>query len=443
MVRRILTVVAILALAPLGLAAQTGGEGDPRGVGETRLIEVNDIRVILSPADNDIVSIIVGLDGGYVDGLTQNPILPEVTAGVIASGGSSSYDKNSLRRFLSRTSTRLDGSADRLGIRFSVTATRSRFPEAWTVLSSILRDPLYDSIEFRNEIQRQTATVRRAFTNPEGQAYRIADSLVKMSHPLLGRYTYEADVAGVTMQSVRTLFGQLRERSRMLVVVVGNVTESEIRTMLADFSSWPDGDYERPEVPSLEVPEEPSVVVVNRQPLPTTYVYGMFTGPESGEEGSWPLAIGMSYLRGVLFEEIRTKRNLSYAPFAYTSSGYGLGTGIVGVSSVHPDSSAAIILHEIERMKRGEFTDEELESAKQVYITRFYMGEMTNGAKANRLYYNERYAGDWSRAFAYDDIRSVNRDDVEDAFEEYARNIQFGVVGDASQVKEETYRMGD
>ena len=209
--------------------------------------------------------------------------------------------------------------------------------------------------------------------------------------------------------------------------------------MLGDFSSWPDGEYERPEVAPLAVPEEPSVVVVNRQPLPTTYVYGMFTGPENGDEASWPLVIGMSYLRTVLFEEIRTKRNLSYAPFAFTSSSYGLGTGVVGVSSVHPDSSAAIILHEIEQMKQGEFTDAELESAKQVYITRFYMGEMTNGAKANRLYYNERYAGDWSRAFAYDDIRSVNRDDVQDAFEEYAKNIQFGVVGDGAQVKEGTY----
>lgn len=430
--------LAALALALLGprLGAQTGsGEG----TGGVRAFEVNEIDVILAPADNDLVSVIVGFDGGYVDGLTDNPALAGVTASVVASSGSTEFDKDALRRFLARTSTRFDGGADRLGIRFSMTATLQRFPEAWTVLASILTDPLYDQIEFRNQIQRELADTRNAFTNPERQALRLADSLLTHRHPLIGRYTYEEDVQAIDLDALERLFGNLRERSRMLVVVVGNVPEESVRQMLAPFAAWPEGEYERPEVASLEEPEEPALLVVERSPLPTTYVYGMFTGPETGDEASWPLAVGMSYLRSVLFEEIRTKRNLSYAPFAYLRNSYGLGMGTVGVSSVHPDSSAAIILHEIERMKQGEFSEADLEAAKQVYITRLFMGEMTNGAKATRLYYNERFAGDWTRAFAYDDIRSVTKDDVEDAFEEYAKKIQFGVVGDAGEIDPEVY----
>ena len=86
MVRSMLTAAVLVLLGTQAMRAQTGGE-EEGGVGDTRAFEVNDIQVILSPADNEIVSIIVGFDGGYVGGLTTNPILPEITASVIAGGG--------------------------------------------------------------------------------------------------------------------------------------------------------------------------------------------------------------------------------------------------------------------------------------------------------------------------------------------------------------------
>ncbi len=435
------SVLALLLLAGPTLVAQTGTSSERKS--PTTSFDVDGIHVIMTPADNQIISVIVGLDGGMADGTTDNPAIAGITADVVTSSGSIATSKKSLREFLTRTSTRLDGSADRMGVQFTMTATKARFMEAWGLLAGIIRAPLFDAIEFRNVQQRRIASVKSAFSNPENQAARVADSLIKHRHPWLGRYSYEEDVAGVTIEKMQAFYESLQQKSRMLLVIVGNVTEKDVRQMLSSFSSWPQGSYVRPKIDPIPEATAPVLETVAREEIPTNYVYAMFPGPSANDEGAWPMTIGLSYLRDILFREIRTKRNLSYAPFAYLSQSYGHGVGVLGVSSIDPDSSISVIYRELEKMKDGDFPENELENAKQVFTTRYYMREMTNASKASRLFYNERYSGDWRKAFAYDDISSVTKADVVKAFREYTRNLQVGVVGNPAQVSTQRYIFKD
>ncbi len=434
------SVLLLLPLLVVELSAQSGTTDRSKG---TMAFEVEGIQVIMTPADNELVSVVVGLDGGVADGMISNPALADITADLVASSGSIATSKKKLREFLTMSSTRLSGSADRIGVNFSMTSTLARFEQAWPIFAGIVRAPLFDTIEFRNIVQRRIATVRNAFSNPQRQANRIADSLMRYDHPWLGRYTYENDVEGVTLDDVRAFYTSLAERSRMLVVIVGNVTELQVRKMLSSFTTWPAGSYTRPSVERLVDRTSPTLVVAPRPEIPTNYVYAMFNGPSTHEPESWPMTIGMSYFRAILFREIRTERNLSYAPSAYKANMYGHSMGVLSVSTIDPDSSIAVMYRELEKMKAGDFPERDLENAKQVYTTRFFMGEMTNAAKANRLFYNERYLGDWQKAFAYDDINAVSKADVVAAFSKYAHNLQVGVVGDPAKVTEERYIFGD
>lgn len=409
-------------------------QGTQKGSNSTEAFNADGIKVIMTPADNELVSIIVGLEGGIAGGETANPALGDFMVDLATSSGSESVSKNDLRRFLSRTSTRLGGSSDLVGVRYTMTSTRSRFDEAWKVLSSIIRKPSYDETEYRNILQRRVAQAQNSWSNPENYAARMSDSLVKITHPYLGRYTYQEDVEQVTIPLMREFHKKLSERSRMIVVVVGNVTRDEIERKLADFASWPVGSYTAPMIPAIRLAPSPGMAVVDMPDKPTTYIFAGFAGPSWTDKDSWPLAVGMSYLREKLFEEIRTKRNLSYAPFAYTGGSHGYSVGTIGVSTIWPDSSITIMLREMQKMKDGEFSADDLEKTKQVYITNYYFREMTNAGKANSLYYNERYAGDWRRAFSYDAIQSVDKESVQRAFRKYAKNLQVGIVGKQSAV---------
>lgn len=423
-----------LLLGAVGASAQTAV------LAATKAFTHNNINTIVSPAANELVSVIIGLEGGILTGETQNPALGEFTSDLITSSGSHQYPKEALRRFVSRTSTSLYGQGDARGISYRMTTTLGNFEEAWRVLSSIVVNPLYDTVEFRNIMQQRIAAARRRWSQPEGYSSLIADSLVKLGHPVLGRILNEADIAEVSIPKMREFMGRITERTRMLVVVVGNLTPEQVREKLAVFDELPRGTYKQVVVDPIAPLQGSRVEIVDLPSSPTTYVTANFVGPYASSDDYWPLVVGMAQLRSRLFEEVRTKRNLSYAPQSWLGSTLGHGVGGMAVSAVLPDSAVPVMLAEFDRMRRGEFTDKELEEAKQVFITNYYMARTTNEDKATALYNAERNAGQWERAFALELIEAVGKADVVRVFNKYPRAMQFGIVGPASKVTRDRYR---
>jgi zinc protease len=423
--------------AALLLAATVPALAQNDAMSQTQGFEVNGIDVIMAPASNQIVSVIIGLEGGIASGETGNPALGEFATDLITDSGSKKYPKEALRKFLSETSTTIIGGGDGRGINYVMNATRSNFDKAWDVLSSIVLQPEYDQTAFENIMQRRVAQAKNRWTNPESQSYIIADSLVKVGNPILSKWTSQQDVEGVTIPMIQEFQKRLTERSRMLVVIVGNVTQAEVKQKLQAFASLPSGRFSRAKIPALSE-SKPQVVMVNR-PVVTTYIYGAFPGPRADESDYWPLRVGMSHLGHVVFEEIRTKRNLSYAPSAFLSSTLGQGIGMIGVSTTFPDSSIGVMYRELEKMKKGEFTKEDLEDSKQVFLTSYFMNQMTNDSRATSLYAAERNAGDWHRAYSYDLINGVSKGAVEKAFRKYAHDLQIGIVGKEAGVTKEKY----
>lgn len=434
-VRKTLPLIALAALSLASPAwAQKGGKLPAEG------FTAGGIPVILSPADNEIVSVIVGVEGGLAGGETNNPVLAEFTSDVITSSGSASISKEELRKFLARTSTTITGGGDYRGMNFTMTTTRSNFDQAWAVLASMLTAPRFDGVEYRNIMAFRTAMVKRRWSNPENYASIIADSLVKLGNPVLGRSVRLEDVEGVTIPMMEEFAKRTTERSRMLVVVVGNISQNDIKKKLEAFSSLPAGRYTRPKLPPLAAAGKPTVELVDRPGSPTTYVQTSFAGPAMDNDEFWALQVGLNHLRSILFEELRTKRNLTYAPGSFLTSTLGQSRGVLSVSSTRPDSAIAIMYHELDRMRRGEIDEKELESSKQVFITSLYMRQMNNSGTATALYSAQLNSGDWRRAFSLDAINAVNKAKVQKAIATYARNLQVGIVGSREKVTVDKYR---
>ncbi|HVZ40696.1 MAG TPA: insulinase family protein [Candidatus Kapabacteria bacterium] len=408
------------------------------GASKTQAFEVNGIHVIMCPAYNQIVSVVVGLEGGFASNETTNPALADFTADIVTSSGTTKFSQDMIRRITSETSTNLTGNGDYRGVTFNLTTTRPNFDRVWDVFASMINGPQYDEQEFKNQMQRRVVDIKRRWANPEAYASIISDSLVKLGNPVLGRTIQQSDVEAVTVAAMRDYMKRISERSRMLVVVVGNVSADEVKAKLGQFASLPMGAYKRPPLPPVPSAPAPKTELVDRQ-SPTTYVISSFAGPRITEQDYWPLQVGLSHLRNVLFEELRTKRNLTYAPGAQLSSTLGQSRGSVSVSSTLPDSCIPIMYNELRRMKQGNFDESDLNDSKQVFITAYYMRQMTNDGTANAIYAAERNAGDWHLAYSFDAINAVNKAAVKAAFAKYAKNLQVGIVGKKSGVTEPKY----
>src|SRR5690606_28261405 len=107
--------------------------------------------------------------------------------------------------------------------------------------------------------------------------------------------------------------------------VVGNVTRTRVERLVREtLGRLPKGDYTwtLPDAP----PATTSAYVVAQRSLPTNYLLGYFHGPRADSKDYQALRLANAVLSGRLFNEIRSRRNLTYsvnAPFVERAQAVG------------------------------------------------------------------------------------------------------------------------
>src|SRR5204863_3561901 len=117
----------------------------------------------------------------------------------------------------------------------------------------------------------------------------------------------------------------------------------------ASFGKMPRGTYKPEAMPQLSF--DKSSVSVTQRGLPTNYVQGLFTAPPLTSPDIYPMRVAAALLRDRVFEEVRVKRNLSYAPNAFLGS-QSANTGGIYVTAVDANQAVRVMLNDITRLKR-------------------------------------------------------------------------------------------
>src|SRR5262249_61390724 len=93
------------------------------------------------------------------------------------------------------------------------------------------------------------------------------------------------------------------------------------------------------------------------------------------------MTIAMSVLRDRFFEEVRIKRNLSYAPAA--SLGHDAANlGSIYVTTVDPRATMEVMRAEIRRLAQDPVPRKDLDDKVRTFVTRYYLQNETNHAQA-------------------------------------------------------------
>src|SRR5207253_1954494 len=109
-----------------------------------------------------------------------------------------------------------------------------------------------------------------------------------------------------------------------------------------------------------------------------------------------------------LFKEVRTKRNLSYAPGAWVTVSQAGALGVVSVSAVDPNAAYTVMLDELRKLQRTPLTPGQLKGAKSPYLTAMVNDSEATDGQANLLAIGELYTGDWRFASRFmDQVRAV------------------------------------
>src|SRR5262249_23260298 len=156
-----------------------------------------------------------------------------------------------------------------------------------------------------------------------------------------------------------------------------------------------------------------STVDVTTRGLPTNYVQGLFTAPALTSPDIYPMRVAASILRDRVFEEVRVRRNLSYAPDAFLRS-QGANIGGIFVSAVDANQAVHVMLDEIARLQKEPIDNEDIKSVVAQYLTTYYMSQETNAAQAGDLAQSEILGGGWRNSTELiNRLRAVTPADVQ------------------------------
>jgi predicted Zn-dependent peptidase len=146
------------------------------------------------------------------------------------------------------------------------------------------------------------------------------------------------------------------------------------------------------------------------------------------------MQIASSILRDRVFEEVRVKRNLSYAPSAFLGS-QGANVGGIYVTAVDANQAVRVMLDEIKRLQTQPIDNRDITGVVSQYLTTYYMGQETNAAQAASLAEYELIGGGWRHSFdMLTHLRAVSPADVQRVAQKYMRNIRFVVLGDPARI---------
>lgn len=311
---------------------------------------------------------------------------------------------------------------------------RQDFDSSWNAYSDRLTHSVLAPRSIALVRNRLIAADRAVRDDPDGYVMQLADSVAFVGHPYgLQPGGTEASLTALDSAALARYAAGQMVKSRMLLVVVGNVPRERVESALnRTLTALPQGRYTW-SLPAAPAPFHSSVHLTSRA-IPTNYIVGIFRGPDASSPSSPAFRVAMALLSGGMNSAIRDKRGLSYAASApYVER--GATAGAVYVSTIAPRTVLAIIAAQMDTVRHlpamsdlHYFTDQ--------FIIQYFSDNMTSAAQADFVARAQLYQGDYHRASqAMEELRNVSAPEVRAAARRYFRDVHFVYLGDTTQVR--------
>ncbi|MBI5856118.1 MAG: insulinase family protein [Sphingobacteriales bacterium] len=402
-------------------------------------MNINGVKVVVQGGGNDILVVQTIIKGGVENYAVAKAGIENLALTALTECGTAKDDKNSFKNKLDKVSAEMDGSSGMDYATFTMNCIKNDFATVWPLYVDALTAPRFDQKEFNRIRQDAINEIKANESNPDFAIDKMAkqNAFAGKSYAKDPNGTVET-VGKLTAPETKSYWQSICTRSRMLIVIVGDLDSNTIKQNVSQLlSKVPQG------LPFKQSKSTYSPAANTFKPQPrdnaTNYVQGISAGPQPGTPDFNAFLLAMRVFSSRHFVEIRSKNGLSYAPGAWLSQGNTTYSNIY-VTTTDPDKYIAVARQLIDKIKKEGFTEEELKNIKTQYLTNVYYRQETNDAQAGSLAFNEVVHGDWRRANTIqDDVKKVTLDDMNNAFRKYISNITWSYQGDPKKVTAAMY----
>ncbi len=386
----------------------------------------------------------------------RRPSAPTVAGGLFIRGGARNIDQKNagienlmlasaveagqkmprsmVRRELARLGSAIGSATSPDYSVVSLASTRGNFDRIWEIFSEVVLNPAFTAADVDLNRERILTGLRESGTSPESALETMQNHIIFAGHP------YSNDVSGTVANIPKFTPAELREyhksvmqTSRLLFVFVGDLDPDLLKARIAaTFGKLPRGEYKEKTLPGLDFSK--GTLNVTQRALPTNYVQGIFAAPALRDSDYSAMRVAMSILSALVNQEVRVRRQLSYAPAAEMDNN-AANTANISVSTTDANQAVSVMLDQIRLLQTRTLTQEVIDEIAAFFLTKHYLGQETSAAQVGELARYELIGGGWRNSFEFlRGVRAVTPDEVRSVSNKYMKNIRFAVVGNESSI---------
>ncbi|MFJ9037706.1 M16 family metallopeptidase [Streptomyces sp. NPDC102406] len=406
-----------------------------------------------------VVAVEVNLDAP----LEAEPAGLDGVATIMARAFNEGTDKHSAEEFaaeLERCGATLDAHADHPGVRVSLEVPVSRLPKGLALLADALRAPAFSDSEIERLVRNRLDEIPHESANPARRAAKElsrqlfpADS--RMSRPRQGT---EETVAAIDAAAVRAFYEKHVRPATGTVVVVGDLTGTDLDALLADtLGAWT-GDTAQPRpVPPVTADDTGRVIVVDRPGAVQTQLLIGRIGPDRHDRVWAAQILGTYCLGGTLTSRLdrvlREEKGYTYGVRSFAqvlrSAPDGTGAAMLAISGSVDTPNTGPALEDLWKVLRTlaaeGLTDAERDTAVQNLVgvapLKYETAAAVAGTLADQV---EQHLPDDFQARLYRQLTETGTVEataaVVNAFP--ADRLVTILVGDAAQIEEPVKALG-
>ncbi|CAN5593442.1 pitrilysin family protein [soil metagenome] len=414
--------------------AQTGKSAIARQAELVTEFDVNGLKVLVKRRQH-APTVAAGL---FIRGGARN--INDKNAGIenmmleVATEGSKNFPREVLRKELSRTGSSVGSASSSDYSVISLASTRRNFDRSWDIFTDLILNPTFTDSDIGQVRERIITGLREQETDNDNYLQILQDRIIYSNHP------YSNDVRGTietvgkfTAKDLREYHQKVMQSSRLLLVVVGDVDPHALQKRItATLGKLPRGEYKEQPYPALDFSK--ATLDITSRTLPTNYIQGVFNAPSLNNPDYSAMRVAVAILQGLVYSEVRDKRQLSYLPNAELGSS-SANTANIYVTAVDANQAVSVMLDQINNLKNKQINKEIISGVAEHFLTTYYLGQETNAAQAAELAKYELIGGGWRNAFDFlDKVRQVTPEQVQAVSKKYMKNIRFVVVGNPAAI---------
>ena len=311
--------------------------------------------------------------------------------------------------------------------------------EGLDILTAAIKAPLLTEEDIKLVQERLVSSYKNRPADPGSFVNDVTNEIFyPVGHPYRLTHLSALDqLAKLGRKDLLDYHKTIVNSSAMTIVVVTSMDAAKVvKDLNAAFGDIKKQQFKPTKLPQLKFDAKKATNFEGRE-IPTAYIRVKFVSVPADDEDAIATRLLFEILSKELWEEIRTKRSLSYSVYSYFMP-YEMGIGVLSASTSNPKETIIGLADVIKTLQNKTYSSTDIEEYKRVFATQYFLTQETHGSLASALAATHHYHGSVEHLYKMPrELADVDAADIKRLAGEQLKNMNVGVIYDEKKFEQQ------